>query len=63
MRTVISYARDYEDEFVQQVTDNTLAEQMRQQAEIKRQFDQQTRRTREIDTIIQRLYEDVCCKG
>ena len=63
IRTVISYARDYEDEFVQQVTDNTLAEQMRQQAEIKRQFDQQTRRTREIDTIIQRLYEDVCCKG
>lgn len=58
LRKVISYARDYEDEFVQQVTDNTLAEQMKQQSTIKRQLEQQTRRIGEIDTIIQRLYED-----
>ena len=58
MRNVISYARDYEDKFVQQVTDNTLAEQMKEQTLIKRQLEQQTRRISEIDTIIQRLYED-----
>ena len=38
--------------------DNTLAEQMKQQSSVKRQFEQQTRRIGEIDTIIQRLYED-----
>lgn len=58
LRNVISYARDYEDKFVQQVTDNTLAEQMKEQTLIKRQLEQQTRRISEIDTIIQRLYED-----
>lgn len=58
LRTVISYARDYEDEFIRQVTDNALTEQIKQQAAVKRQFEQQTRRIGEIDTIIQRLYED-----
>lgn len=58
LRKVVSYARDYEDEFVQQVTDNTLAEQMKRQTAIKRQLEQQSRRIGAIDTIIQRLYED-----
>ena len=58
LRRVISYARDYEDEFVQQIADNTVVEQMKQQSAIMRQLEQQTRRIREIDTIIQRLYED-----
>jgi len=38
--------------------DNTLAEQKKQQAVAKRQLEQHTRRISEIDTIIQRLYED-----
>jgi len=58
LRKVISYVRDYENEFVQQVTSNTLAEQMKQHSALKRQLEQQTRRINEIDTIIQRLYED-----
>lgn len=58
LRKVISYAKDYEAEFVQQVMDNTQAEQMKLQATLKRQFEQQTRRIKEIDSIIQRLYED-----
>lgn len=58
LRNVISYAKEYENEFVQQVTDNTLAEQMKQLTVVKRQLEQQTRRMGEIDTIIQRLYED-----
>ena len=58
LQRVISYAKDYEDEFVQQVINNTLAEQTKQQAAVKHQLEQQTRRMREIDTIIQRLYED-----
>ena len=55
----MAYVRDYEDEFVQRVTDNTLAERMKQQTVSKRQLEQQTRRIAEIDAIIQRLYEDV----
>lgn len=58
LQKVITYVRDYEDEFVQQVMDNTLAQQKKQQAVAKRQLEQQTRRISEIDKIIQRLYED-----
>lgn len=58
LRKVITYARDYEEEFVRQVMDNTLAEQKKQQTAAKRQLEQQVRRINEIDTIIQRLYED-----
>jgi len=58
LQAVMSYARDYEDEFVRQITDNTMAEQAKQHAVCKRQLDQQTRRIDEIDSIIQRLYED-----
>lgn len=59
LRNVMVYAREYEDEFIQRVMDNTLAEQMKQQTISKRQLEQQTRRITEIDAIIQRLYEDV----
>lgn len=52
-------SRRYEAEFVQRVTDNTLAEQMKQQKVSRRKLEQQTRRMTEIDAIIQRLYEDV----
>ena len=58
LRNVIAYARDYEQEFVQQITDNTLAEQTKAQAAAKRRLEKQTRRIAEIDAIIQRLYED-----
>jgi len=56
---VIAYARDFEDEFVQEVTGNVLAEQMKRQSAIKRQLEQQEKRIVEIDVIIQRLYEDM----
>ena len=59
LRNVMAYAREYEDEFIQRVMDNTLAEQMKQQTISKRQLEQQARRITEIDAIIQRLYEDV----
>lgn len=59
LRHVIAFARDFENEFVQQVTDNVLADQMKQQSTIKRQLEQQERRIAEIDAIIPRLYEDM----
>ena len=59
LRHVIAFARDFENEFVQQVTDNVLTEQMKQQSTIKRQLEQQERRIAEIDAIIPRLYEDM----
>lgn len=59
LRKVIAYAQDYEDEFVQLVTDNTLAEQAKQQTSAKRTLAQQTRRIGELDTIIQQLFENM----
>ena len=58
LRNVIAYARDYETEFVQQLTKNASAERMKVQTAAKRQLEQHTRRMSEIDVIIQRLYED-----
>ena len=63
LRDAIAYVKNYEDEFVRQMTNKTLAEQTKQQTAMKRQLEQQTRRTGEIDSVIQRIYEDVCCKG
>ena len=58
LRKVIAYVRDYEDDFVRQVTENKAAEQMQMLAASKRQLEQQARRITEIDNIIKRLYED-----
>ena len=58
LRKVIAYVRDYEGDFVAQVTQNLLSEHIRQQTDAKRQLEQQTRRMTEIDAIIKRLYED-----
>lgn len=59
LKKVISYAKDYESEFVKQVSNNISATQMKQQSILKGRLEQQTRRITEIDTIIQRLYEDL----
>ena len=58
LRKVIAYVRDYEDDFVRQVTENKAAEQMQVLSASKRQLEQQARRIAEIDNIIKRLYED-----
>ena len=58
LRKVIAYVRDYEDDFVRQVTENKAAEQMQMLSISKRQLEQQARRITEIDNIIKRLYED-----
>ena len=58
LRKVIAYVRDYEDDFVRQVTENKAAEQMQMLSVSKRQMEQQMRRIAEIDNIIKRLYED-----
>lgn len=41
------------------ITDNTLAEQTKQQTSAKRTLAQQTRRIGELDTIIQQLFENM----
>ena len=58
LRKVIAYVRDYEDDFVRQVTENKAAEQMQMLSVSKRQMEQQMWRIAEIDNIIKRLYED-----
>lgn len=61
LRGVIAFAREREDEFIQQVTQNRLSEQQEKQFHAKRQLDQQERRIKELDAIIKRLYEDNVC--
>ena len=58
LQKVIAYVRDYENDFVQQVTENKAAEQMQMLSVSKRQMEQQMRRIAEIDNIIKRLYDD-----
>lgn len=58
LQKVIAYVRNYENDFVQQVTENKAAEQMQMLSVSKRQMEQQMRRIAEIDNIIKRLYED-----
>lgn len=58
LQKVIAYVRDYENDFVQQVTENKAAEQMQMLSVSKRQMEQQMRRIAEIDNIIKRLYVD-----
>lgn len=58
LQKVIAYVRDYENDFVQQVTENKAAEQIQMLSVSKRQMEQQMRRIAEIDNIIKRLYED-----
>lgn len=58
LRKVIAYVREYEDDFVRQVTENKATEQMQVLSASKRQMEQQARRITEIDNIIKRLYED-----
>lgn len=59
LKKVIAYAKDYESEFVEQVSNNISATQVKQQSILKGKLEQQTRRITEIDAIIQRLYEDL----
>ena len=59
LKKVIAYAKDYESEFVEQVSNNISAAQVKQQSILKGKLEQQTRRITEIDAIIQRLYEDL----
>lgn len=58
LRKVISYVRDYESEFVRQLTESLTVEQEQSQTKARRQLEQLTRRMAEIDGIIKRLYED-----
>ena len=61
LQKVIAYVKNYEDDFVRQATENSMAEQMKNLSDAKRQLEQQTRRIAEIDNIIKRLYEDNLC--
>ena len=58
LQRVVAYARDDEDEFVRRVMENKTAVQRTEQEQAKRKMGKQERRVSELDTIIQRLYED-----
>ena len=54
----MAYVKDDEDEFVRLVMRNKLNARMAEQEQAKRQLEKQERRILELDSIIQRLYED-----
>ncbi len=58
LQRVMAYVKDDEDEFVRRVMQNKLSAQMAEQEQAKRQLEKQLRRIAELDSIIQRLYED-----
>lgn len=58
IQRVVAYANYDEDEFVRQVIQNKMAVQLAEQEQAKRKLEKQMRRSVELDTIIQRLYED-----
>ena len=63
LQRIVAYAQEDEGEFVRRVMENKLAIQRTEQEQSKRKLEKQRRRITELDMIIQRLYEDVCCKG
>ena len=58
LQRVMAYVKDDEDEFVRLVMRNKLNAKMAEQEQAKRQLEKQERRILELDSIIQRLYED-----
>ena len=58
LQRVVAYAQDDEDEFVRRIMENKTALQRNEQEQAKRKLEKQERRINELDTIIQRLYED-----
>ena len=58
LQRVVAYAQEDEAEFVRRVMENKTAVQRTEQEQAKRKLEKQERRISELDTIIQRLYED-----
>ena len=58
LQRVVAYAQEDEDEFVRRIMENKMALQRTEQEKAKRKLEKQERRYNELDTIIQRLYED-----
>ena len=55
---VFAFAKDHEDAFVQMMMQRNSAEQNRLMREYRKECDQAKARISQIDTIVQRLYED-----
>ena len=58
LQRVIAYVREDENEFARLVMRNQTAAQAAEQTQTRRLLEKNTRRMNELDTIIQRLYED-----
>lgn len=58
LQRIVAYAKEDEDEFARRVMENKLSFQRVEREQSKRKLEKQKRRISELDTIIQRLYED-----
>ena len=58
IRKLVSYVREHEDEFVEQVMQKSKKESERSLRSAKKELEQGNARIKKLDEIIQRLYED-----
>lgn len=58
LQRVVAYVQEDEDDFVRRVIENKMAIQEAEREQAKRTLEKQERRIKELDAIIQRLYED-----
>ena len=58
-----AYVREDEKEFIRIVRDAASAGQEQTAREKKKRLRQVEKRIGELDELIKKLYEDVCCKG
>lgn len=58
LQRVVAYAQEDEGEFVRRVMENKMAVKATEQEQAKRKLEKLERRINELDSIIQRLYED-----
>ena len=63
LRQTLWIVRTHENEFVQAVMSKNMADQKKELAQKRRELTQAERRISELDSLFQRIYEDVCCKG
>ena len=58
LQRVVAYVQEGEDDFVRRVIENKMAIREAEREQAKRTLEKQERRIKELDAIIQRLYED-----
>ena len=60
-RRLAQFASDYEDDFVKAIIGHSIKAAESDRAILQRQLDDLLARDKELDTLFERIYEDICC--